>query len=60
MYLLEVAATATIVVTVPGSVTLTVGVARTMTVYTGKTAFFGFRYSTTAGAWFLLSATVQV
>lgn len=50
---------ASIVVTVPGTVKLTVSTAPMVTVPSGKTAFFGFRYSTNASAWFLLSAGVQ-
>jgi hypothetical protein len=47
-------------VTIPSSVLLTTGTSRSQQVPPGKTAFFGFRYSATSGAWFLLSATIQV
>lgn len=57
MYLVEVNAQATLTVTIPSEVNLTQGVAPTTLLYSGKTGFFGFRYSATAGKWFLLSAT---
>jgi hypothetical protein len=60
MFLLEVVATANIVVSVPDTVLLTEGVAPYQTVFTGKSAFFGFRYSATQDSWFLLSNTLQV
>jgi hypothetical protein len=60
MYLLEVAAQADLTVSVPNNVVLTTGTAATVPLFTGKTGFFGFRYSQTANAWFLLSATAQV
>lgn len=50
---------ASIVVTIPGTVKLTVSTSPVVTVLSDKTAFFGFRYSTNASAWFLLSAAVQ-
>jgi hypothetical protein len=59
MYLLEVHATATITVTAPGGILLTVGIPSSLVVFSGTSAFFGFRYSATAGSWFLLSTTNQ-
>jgi hypothetical protein len=50
---------ADVVVTVPGTVKFTVSTAPVVTVPSGKTAFFGLRYSTNASAWFLLSSAVQ-
>ena len=60
MFLLEVKATATIIVSVPNGTLLTSGTAPNLTIFSGKIGFLGFRYSATAGAWFLLSATAQV
>jgi len=61
MFLLEVYAPGMVVtVSVPAETRLTVGTAAATTLYPGKTGFFGFRYSATAGAWFLLSATSQI
>jgi hypothetical protein len=61
MYLLEVNATATIQVTIPGTVIATIGVpVGSTTVFSGKTGFFGFRYSATKPGWFLLSSTSQL
>jgi hypothetical protein len=61
MFFLEVAApTVQITVTVPVDTLLTTGVQPVTVVPPGKTGFFGFRYSATAGAWFLLSSTTQV
>jgi hypothetical protein len=57
MQLVEVLATAPIQVTSPGL--LTYGAARVTLIPSGKTAFFGFRYSTQATNWFLLSTAVQ-
>jgi hypothetical protein len=60
MQLFEVYANGTdVVVTIPSNVLLTLSTAPAVTIPSGKTGFFGFRYSTNAGAWFLLSAGVQ-
>jgi hypothetical protein len=61
MFLLEVnSPNLVVVVSVPAETRLTAGTATTTTLFPGKTGFFGFRYSATAGAWFLLSATSQI
>lgn len=61
MYLLEVDATAAITVTIPDTVLATIGVPVGSTaVFSGKTAFFGFRYSASRDSWFLLSSTSQL
>lgn len=61
MFFLEVAApSAQITVTVPVGTLMTTGVQPVTVVPFGKTGFLGFRYSATAGAWFLLSTTTQV
>jgi hypothetical protein len=60
MVVAEVHATADIVVSVPDGVLLCAAVQPNAYLHSGKTGFFGFRYSATAGAWFLLSSTTQV
>ncbi len=60
MYILEVDAQAEAEVSLPEGVLLTTGNAPVTTIFGGKTGFFGFRYSSTAGSWFLLSTTSQV
>lgn len=60
MYLVEIDATSDLTVTIPTDVLLTVGTAPSTHLYAGKTGFFGFRYSSTAGKWFLLSASSQL
>ena len=59
MEIIEVYATAPVTVSMPSGVALTSGTSTLLDVKAGKTAFFGFRYSHHAAAWFLLSATVQ-
>lgn len=60
MYLVEVVApTVAVSVTFPAGVLLTAGMVSFYTVPQGKTGFFGFRYSSSAQAWFALSAAVQ-
>ena len=49
----------TILAFVPANALLTLGSNRGVTIQAGKTAFFGFRYSSHAQAWFLLSTTFQ-
>lgn len=60
MYLVEVHAQAEIVVSVPNTVLLTTGTQPTVPLFAGKVGFFGFRFSSIAGSWYLLSATAQV
>jgi len=60
MYLLEVHATANINIGIPNTVLLTVGTSTSLALLSGKNAFFGFRYSSTAQSWYLLSMTTQV
>jgi hypothetical protein len=48
-----------ILVFMPSNALLTLGSSRGVTIPADKTAFFGFRYSSHAQAWFLLSATFQ-
>jgi hypothetical protein len=44
----------------PEDTVLTIGPQFVTALPTGKTGFFGFRYSATSGVWFLLSSTAQV
>lgn len=60
MLFVEVFAQNQLTVHVPVGTVLTVGTQSATVVFAHKTAFFGFRYSPNAGAWFLLSATTQV
>ena len=60
MYLVEIDAQETLTVTIPQHVLFTAGTAPSTLLYAGKTGFFGFRYSSTAGKWFLLSASSQL
>jgi hypothetical protein len=60
MFIAEVEARAPIVVSIPSGVLLTTGTQPATPLATGKTGFWGFRYSANAGAWFLLSSTAQV
>jgi hypothetical protein len=60
MLLVEVFAQNQVIVHTPVGTVLTVGTQSATVVPAHKTAFFGFRYSPTAGAWFLLSSTTQV
>ena len=60
MDIYEINATADITVSFSDDVLLTNGVVSTYRIPSGKTGFFGFRYSPHVGEWFLLSATVQV
>jgi len=60
MFLVEVVApTVAVSVTFPAGVLLTAGMVSFYTVGPGKTGFFGFRYSSSAQAWFALSAAIQ-
>lgn len=60
MELFEVKASGNqILVFMPSQARLTLGSSRGVTVQANKTAFFGFRYSSHAQAWFLLSATFE-
>jgi hypothetical protein len=60
MVLFEVIATGDITVMCPEDTVLTIGPQFVTALPTGKTGFFGFRYSATSGVWFLLSSTAQV
>jgi len=60
MLLVEVVATGDIDVDCPDGTVLTIGPQFQMSLPSGKTGFFGFRYSATSGIWFLLSSTAQV
>lgn len=60
MLLIEVVASSQVNVTLPVGTLLTVGAQPVTVVPLGKTAFFGLRYSETAGHWFLLSTTTQI
>lgn len=60
MLIVEVLAQNQVAVSVPGGTLFTVGTSPVTVLLAGKTGFFGFRYSDTAEAWFLLSATTQV
>lgn len=60
MLIVEVEARANITVSLPENVLLTIGTQPVAAIYSGKTGFFGLRYSANAGAWFLLSTTAQV
>lgn len=60
MYLVEINAQADLTVSIPSHVLFTAGTSPSTLLYSGKTGFFGFRYSATAGSWFLLSASSQL
>lgn len=60
MFIAEVHATAQIVVSASEGTLMTTGTLPAITLYEGGVAFLGFRYSATAGTWFLLSTTAQV
>lgn len=61
MLLVEVFANNTQVrVSLPTGTVLTGGTQLVTVVAANKRGFFGFRYSATAGVWFLLSSTTQV
>jgi len=53
------AGTVPITITVPDSILITLGLFSSAVLPVGKTAFYGFRYSSHAGSWFLLSSTQQ-
>lgn len=59
MEVFEVHATARILVSVPTTVRLTPGNYRTTTVEAARTGFYGLRWSSHAGAWFLLSTAIE-
>lgn len=60
MLLVEVIATGDIDVFCPEGTALTIGPQFQTSLPSGKTGFFGFRYSAASEVWFLLSSTAQV
>lgn len=59
MTLFEIRATAAITVTVAAGTKLTGSLTSTLAIGSGKSGFMGFRYSTAANAWYLLSAVSE-